>query len=351
VNPPLYFKAGPAAMKIIEANGLTPESVDAIAGAAGGPKWLVLAAMDKLLFGEWLRPRSRPLPLVGSSIGSWRFAAVSQADPVAAIERLERLYIEQSYSLKPSYAEVTQTARSVVAELLGESGAQELLEHPWARIHIVTALCKGWTGQDASLPLLSGFALATAINGLNRNALGVFLERHVFADARSGRLASRAFPGFYTQLFDLNETNLADALLGSGSIPFVMEAVSIDGSEGNYRDGGMVDYHMDLPLSDTGLVLMPHFSKLIVPGWLDKFAPWRKPRFLDNTLVIHPSEEWIASLPNSKIPDRSDFQRYGEDYDGRVRDWRTVVARSTELAEFLAERLLKQDWRAFITAL
>lgn len=343
MNAPLCFKAGPAAKKIIAEKGLTPDLIDAIAGAAGGPKWLVLAAMDKLLFGEWLKSRIRPLPLVGASIGSWRFAAVSQADPVAAIERLERLYIEQSYSLKPSYFEVTQTARAVLAELLGKSGAREISEHPWARMHIVTALCKGWTGQDATLPMVSGFGLATAINGLNRKALGMFLHRHVFADARAGRLTNNAFPGFSTRFFCLDEINLADALLASGSIPFVMEAVSVAGSEGSYRDGGMVDYHMDLPLSEHGLVLMPHFSKLIVPGWLDKFAPWRRAQYLHNTLVIHPSDEWIATLPNQKIPDRNDFQNYRDDYQARIRDWRKVVERSTELADFLAERLEKQD--------
>ncbi len=352
MNSPLCFKAGPAAKKIIDENGISPDTIDAIAGAAGGPKWLVLAAMDKLLFGDWLKPRSRPLPLVGASIGSWRFAAVSHTDAVAAIERLERLYIEQSFSLKPSITEVTQTARLILRELLGESGAKEILAHPWARLHIVTALCRGWAGRDERLLMSTGFGIATAINTINRNALGVCLERHVFADSRPGRLEQAAFPGFSTRLADLNEANIADALLASGSIPFVMEAVSIVAEQSpKYRDGGMVDYHMDLPLSDDGLVLMPHFSKLIVPGWLDKFVPWRKPKFLDNTLVIHPSDEWIASLPNRKIPDRKDFHLYGEDYYARVRDWRTVVERSEELADFLAERLEKQDWDNFIMAL
>lgn len=343
MKAPLHFKAGPAARKILENEGLTPNTIDAIAGAAGGPKWLVLAAIDKWLFGEWLEARSRPLPLVGASIGSWRFAAVSQADPVVAIEKLERLYIEQSYSQKPSYHEVTTTARRVVADLLGESGAAQILSHPWARLHVVTALCKGWTGHDGMLPMISGFGAATAVNTFHRNALSLFLERHVFCDSRGGHLSAQAFPGFATQLPALTEENLASSLLASGSIPFVMEAIHIPGKTGRYRDGGMVDYHMDLPLSTDGLVLMPHFSKLIVPGWLDKFVRWRKPRYLDNTLVIHPSDEWIASLPDAKIPDRGDFQTYRDDYETRVKNWRKVVARSEELSEFLAERMEKQD--------
>lgn len=351
MKAPLCFKAGPAARKIIENEGLTPDSFAAMAGAAGGPKWLVLAGIDKLLFGEWLKARSHPLPLVGASIGSWRFAAVSQADPVAAIERLEHLYIEQSYSAKPSYKEVTTAARQVLADLLGAHGAREILSHPWARLHIVTALCKGWAGRDGMLPLFSGFGAATVVNTFSRKALALFLERHVFADGREGRLPEQAFPGFATRLPALTEDNIASSLLASGSIPFVMEAVTVAGQEGNYRDGGMVDYHMDLPLSAEGLVLMPHFSKLIVPGWLDKFVPWRKPRFLNNALVIHPSDEWIASLPDTKIPDRSDFQRYRDDYHGRVKNWRKVVSRSEELADFLAERLDRQDWGEHIRPL
>ena len=348
VNAPLSFKVGSGARKIIMEDGLGPDLVDAMAGAAGGPKWLVLAAMDRLMFGEWFSNRSRPLPLVGASIGSWRFAAVSQADPLAGIDRLEDLYIEQSFSEKPDYHEVTETARRIVAELLGEKGANEILNHPWARLHIVTALCKWGTGHDGRLIMTSAYAAAVATNTLSRPALSAFMERHIFADTREGRLPVEAFPGFRTRLPALSSSNLPDALLASGSIPFVMESVRIPEQEGWYRDGGMVDYHMDLPLSKNGLVLMTHFSKALIPGWLDKFVPWRRPKFLNNTLIIHPSDEWIATLPNAKIPDRTDFTKYGLDHASRVKDWREVVRRSEELAEFLAERLQRQDWEHYL---
>lgn len=348
---PLCFRAGPGARQYIEQNGLDPQRIAAIAGAAGGPKWLVLAGMDKLLFGDWLCERREPLPLVGASIGSWRFAAAAQCDVPAAFDRLEQLYVEQSYSDKPSYRDVTATARKLVKELLGPSGARDVLQHGWARLHIVVARCKGWSGLDATLPMMTGFGAAALLNTVNRRALSLVLERQVFADPRIGQLPASAFPGFATRLPVLTEDNLASALLASGSIPFVMESVAIDGEAGRYRDGGMVDYHMDLPLSRDGLVLMPHFSKLIVPGWLDKFVPWRKPRYLDNTLVIHPSDEWVASLPNAKIPDRKDFQRYGGDHAARFRDWRMAAERSEELADCLAERLEKQDIEAFLEPL
>ena len=351
MTAPLVFKAGPEARRKIERDGLQADSIAAMAGAAGGPKWLVLSEVDRLLAGSWLSTRKRPLPLVGSSIGSWRFAAWAQADPLAAIDRLETLYIGQSYAGKPDYATVTRTARSLVAELLGEKGTKEILTHPWARLHIVTALCRGWTGRDGLLPMTAGFGLATLLNTVNRRWLAALLERHVFADAREGALPDSAFPGFHTRLLSLGDHNLASALLASGSIPFVMEAVGVAGEQGWYRDGGMVDYHMDLPLSSDGVVLMPHFSKLIVPGWLDKFVPGRKPVNLRNTLVIHPSDPWIETLPNRKIPDRQDFTHYQGNDAGRFRDWRTVARRSAELADFLAERLEKQDIPDFLQPL
>ncbi len=346
MKAPLIFKAGATARKVIEQDGLHPHQLAAIAGAAGGPKWLVLAGLDRLLFGQWLQGRSAPLPLVGASIGSWRFAAVAQADPLAAIDRLEHGYIHQCYDGQPSPRQVTTTARDIIIDLLGDRGGSEILSHPWARLHIITARALGWTAYDSPLRMSAGFAAAIALNTLHRPLLSRFLQRRVFGDPRPGKLPSFAFPGFNTELPALTQQNLADALLASGSIPFVMESVNIHGQGGRYRDGGMVDYHIDLPLQgdrDNGLVLMPHFSDQVIPGWLDKYVPWRRAENLDNYLIMHPSAEWVASLPNGKIPDRTDFKRYQGNDAARIRDWQSVARRSEELAEFLAERLEKGD--------
>ena len=88
-------------------------------------------------------------------------------------------------------------------------------------------------------------------------------------------------------------------------------------------------------LVDDGIVLLPHFSKTIIPGWLDKFAKTRKPKaeYLENVLLLAPSESFIQSLPFAKIPDRSDFKRFVGDDEGRINYWREVTKRSEELAE------------------
>ncbi len=45
---------------------------------------------------------------------------------------------------------------------------------------------------------------------------------------------------------------------------------------GTYRDGGLLDYHLDLPYEDRGVVLYPHFTDKVIPGWFDKGLPWRR---------------------------------------------------------------------------
>ena len=79
---------------------------------------------------------------------------------------------------------------------------------------------------------------------------------------------------------------------------------------GLYRDGGIIDYHHDLPHSDDNrLTLYPHFYDYIVPGWFDKKLKWRRPSAanVDRTILISPSRDFVAKLPNAKIPDRRDF--------------------------------------------
>ena len=50
-----------------------------------------------------------------------------------------------------------------------------------------------------------------------------------------------------------------------------------------------------------------------------------------------PRAEWVATLPNHKLPDRSDFTRYGRDFSGRVTAWQTAVKESERLRDEFAE--------------
>ena len=108
----LEIRAGPGALAHIRENGLAPEHVKLIPGAAGGAKWLVLRALDNYLFGHWLGGRSTPVDTVGSSIGSWRFAA-------AALQRTDQLldlYLHQEYSANPDAREISNVAQDMLAQ-------------------------------------------------------------------------------------------------------------------------------------------------------------------------------------------------------------------------------------------
>jgi hypothetical protein len=84
-----------------------------------------------------------------------------------------------------------------------------------------------------------------------------------------------------------------------------------------------------------GLVLYPHFQRNLVPGWLDKGLRHRHraSERLANVVVLAPNPEWVKTLPNGKLPDRTDFKAYGTDHAGRGRDWRRAVALSQQLAD------------------
>ncbi len=340
--PNLVIKAGPLAYESIRREGLKPDMVSHIVGAAGGPKWLVLNRLDRYFFSEWFRGRSTPLIAAGSSAGAWRMACAAQRDPLAAIQRFEDAYIEQRYGPKPSPAEISVEARKILERILGANGAREIIDHPWLRLQIITARAAFGTGSAS--PMLQKAALLGAIlaNTVHRRLLSLFFERVVFHAPPEPLLGFKA-DGFRTQHVALTEANLMHALLASGSIPMVMEAVrGLDGVAGALLDGGMVDYHMDLPLHEPqGLVLLAHFSERVTPGWLDKFLPWRKPRNLDHTVLIAPSRELVARLPNGKIPDRNDFYLYTGRDDERIRDWRRVVSECQRLADEFAELLDK----------
>ena len=147
----------------------------------------------------------------------------------------------------------------------------------------------------------------------------------------------------------MRRNNLEDAIVATGSIPLVLSGVRvIEGAmPGVYRDGGVIDYHLDFPHSEPNrLALYPHFIDRIIPGWFDKRLGWRKPdpANIDRTILISPSPEFVARLPNGKIPDRTDFTAYapGE----RIRIWREVVDSCERLAEELHDVLEKGQMEA-----
>lgn len=341
MSPALTLRAGPDALKVIRERGLRAEDVDVIPGASGGAKWLSIAGLDRYLFGELLQePRTRPLHLIGSSIGSWRMACLAQRDPLAALDRGHTAYIyEQVYPPKPSAVEVTRVLGGALDTMLGPNGAAEILEHPWARVHVITARGRWLAASRRRMALMAGLAIAAAGNLLSRRTLGWQLQRVIFHSC-GDETPFAHLADLPTVHLPLTKENARDALLASGSIPLLLEGVRVRGAPpgGIYWDGGVLDYHLDLDFgAGAGLVLYPHFYSHVVPGWFDKSLPWRRApaRNFRRTLLLAPTDEFVASLPGGKIPDRRDF--YGMPEAERMRRWQAVADASTRLGDELRE--------------
>jgi hypothetical protein len=338
----LTLRAGPAALARIRAEGLRPDAVRVVAGAAGGPKFLVLSGLDRFLFGEWFRGRTAPLFLVGASIGAWRFAAASTGDP-KSMERLRRAYMAQTYSDQPDPAEISAMGWKILNRFLGAAQIDAILSHPSHRLSVLAARSRPPVAGARRASLLPGLAGAALANLAERRLLGWFFERAMFSDPRKAPPFARR-NGFPLHRLALTRRNLPAALMASGSIPLVMEGVAgiPDAPPGVYRDGGVIDYHLDLPFlppGDDGLVLFPHYTDRIIPGWLDKKLRWRRPAAanMDKVLLVAPSPERVRRLPGGRIPDRTDFHRFvGRDMD-RLAAWRRAVTASERMAEEFAE--------------
>ena len=369
----LQLYAGPGARAAIAKNGLQAGDICTIPAAAGGPKGLLLGPLDRFIFGTWLPQSVQPIDLVGASIGAWRMSTACLNDPLAALNRLEHDYVHQHYELPPGQKKVSA---ALVSEVFGKNlsafydqRVPEVLNHPRFRLHVLTSRGRHMLHTERGLRTAAGYLGAFLTNAVHRRAMGAWLERVVF----SAKQAPLPFgtQDYRTRQVALTEANFNLALQASCSIPFVLKAVhNIPGAPaGAYWDGGITDYHLHLNYANalqnamvsgathaysTGvagmneshkLVLYPHFQKAVVPGWLDKSLKWRhrSTHFLDTTLVLAPNPEWVKTLPNAKLPDRTDFARYGNDLAARVKAWKAATSASEQLVDEFAKWLERPD--------
>jgi hypothetical protein len=338
-SPALTIKAGRRALARIREQGLKPADVGIIPGAAGGPKALGIQGLDLALFGEWLPRFERERSLIGASIGSWRFASACLPDPVEGLERLGRLYNEQSFAKGVTMAQVTQSCVKMLDDLLLGRDAS-VLSNPHYRLNIMIVKSHGLLAMDHRGSLGLGLGSVIANNLIGRARLSRHFERLIMHDARRAPPLS-TLTDFPSRSLHLDESNLRQALLASGSIPMVMQGVmDIPGvGPGTFRDGGLLDYHLDLPYSGSDIVLYPHFTDKIIPGWFDKTLPWRRGDLgrLQDVVLLAPSREYLSTLPFGKLPDRSDFKRFvGKDKE-RQAYWRTAMDNSRRLGDEFVE--------------
>ncbi len=352
----LVFLAGRTAFERIQDAGLQPEDVAVVAGASGAAKWLIISELDKAIFSQWLKDRKTPLPLFGTSIGSWKLAAAAQDDPSSAFETLAQSYIHQHYEGKVTPKQVTAEGWRILDSYLPQEKVKEILSHPVMRFNLCAVRCKGLTATRKIFLQLLALGISSLANRISPRLLSLLFERTLFHDSRdpSSLFDKSEFP---LQRVPLDEKNFRRALMASGSIPLAMEGVTgIPGAhEGVYRDGGILDYHPSsfYPGEGTGIVLYPHFYSRLIPGWFDKSLPWRSPRpeHLKNMLLLAPSQEFISRLPYGSIPDRKDFVRFHGRDEERIAFWNEARREGERLADDFMESVLSGSIRTKVMPL
>lgn len=325
---------------------------DVVLAASGGPKWLVLSAIDRLLV-QILKdsPLQGPRHLLGSSSGAWRFAAYCMENPQDALRRLEHAYIDANWDHSQTMDERAASGRGILEAYVGDRPGDALIQDNF-RLHVVTSHCKHLLSKDHPMPQIAGLLIAAVLTAWNRASLGIVVERALFSDPRTALPSELAdVPG---KSYPLREDNLKRVLMASGAIPLVLPAVrGVPGGppgKGTLRDGGLVDYHFDhVILRPQGLVLYFHFAPAMMPSFLERAHVNRRfdPEVTRRMVFIHPSPEWVATLPGGRLPNRTDAQRYSQ----RQRRWRwhEAAARSEELAACL-ERALEYQRPLELTA-
>lgn len=176
----LRIYAGPVAMQHIAQNGLRPQDVGVIPGAAGGPKGLILGPLDRFIFGDWMTQSSHEVHLVGASIGAWRMATACLSNeanqPVAGFNQLEHDYIRQDYALKPGekFPSADTVSEDFSRNLAGFYAGKVtgLLSHTRYKLHIITSRGRHLLGRERKIVTPVGYLGAFLSNGIHRKAMG-----------------------------------------------------------------------------------------------------------------------------------------------------------------------------------
>ena len=342
----LKIQVGSLAKQLIEKEGLHAQQVDIIPGAAGGPKGIGLTGLDQAIFGEFLPQAKQRRFLIGSSVGAWRFAGIVTQGEKIGPEKLAELYINLPFKKGMKIADIEKISRDMLHGVLGDQ-PDKLVTHPDYHLAIIAAKAEHLFQSDQKLALYSSLLGIIGSNAISRDHLNKFMQRVICqpTDFPQFKIQDDAFKTHY---MNFNQDNVADWLMASGSIPGVTPAVKniADAPEGAYRDGGLIDYHIDLPFESKGIVLYPHFTDSITPGWFDKMFKSRKanPKNQARTLLISPSQEYLQSLPLGRLPDRKDFVLKGLSDSERKKLWRQSVAESQRLGDGFLELIEKQNF-------
>jgi hypothetical protein len=338
----IRIKAGKNIYQIIKDGGFNFDSVSTYFGPAVGPRWLIASGFDLTLLKGGYLGRSKPVQLVGSSAGAFRFAAWLQPEAILSYNKLLDAYINVRFSKKDTPATALEKMTDIINEYLEDDALPFALANKKYRLVVITARARGLVAfKNTGLQKL-GLITCLVFNYFSRENIYKFAERVVFYNASKppAFCLKSQFRGTYVQL---NEINFKYAVLASGAIPLVIDGVNdvYGAPRGVYRDGGLIDYHLtqQFAVKENEIVLFFHHQERIIPGWLDKKIERREPEpyALNNVLMVFPSQSFIESLPGGKVPDRTDLVTFINDQETRINNWRKAVELSAPLGEDFLE--------------
>lgn len=350
---PLKIFAGAEALNHIRKNGLKSNDISMVLGASGGPNWLSLIHIDRYLLDEWFKKRERPLHVLGTSSGAWRFACYPQKNPLAAHARLQDVYMSQDYAKDSTPDEIAWACKKMIDTIIPGENVQEIIDNPMIRYHALVVRCLGMAGSYNKILQTMGILFAWLSNAVNPRAMRPWIERVLFHHPDKPPI--NKFPDLPARHVEITPDNVKDSVLASGSIPIVVKGVrNIIGAPGGvYRDGGLIDYQFDFPaLPKDGFVLYPHYTaEPPIGSWFNKRFPARlaSREHYKRTIIIAPSNEFVATLPGGRLPDLDDF--YEMKYPQRRENWDKAVLQCEHLREILDDIHTKQQWAQYVEPL
>ena len=341
----IAVRAGENAYELIMNGTLHPDRITTYLGPAVGPRWLVASGFDLTLLSSGVLGNRRPVQLIGSSAGALRFAAWIQPEPEKRYYQLLNSYISMVLTQKDTPQNILGTLQWVIDSYVEDSAVPFALANKKYRLSIIAARAKYLAASEMKLIQAFGLATAFALNACKPSWLSAMFQRVVFHSGTmpppmclNGDFVGIALP--------LNEANFKSALLASSAVPLAVAGVkNIFGApRGVYRDGGLVDYHLNQHYGGTGkgeIALMFHHEARLIPSWLDRRLVYRGPSttMTKNLLMIHPTEEFVKRLPGGRIPTREDFHEYAAHPPERMKRWWEVVRASEHLGEEFLELL------------
>ncbi|MDR2861935.1 MAG: HAD family hydrolase [Syntrophobacterales bacterium] len=338
----LIVKAGKNALAMIRDEGFNWNRVTTYYGPASGPRWLIASGFDLTMMQENCLGKDHPVLLAGASSGAWRFAPWLFPEAMKSFLTLRQSYIETNYEKDISPQGVRETLKKVIDHYIEDDAIPFALKNKQYRLAVITARSRNIMASETPILLKMGFGLCFLNNAVCAAAIHSYFERIVFYSGPKPPpfCLKNTFRGRY---IPLQADNLKHAILASGAIPLVVGGVrNIFGApKGIYRDGGMVDYHINEPFTDNPQEITLFFTHQghSQPTWMDKVWKHRQSpsSFMDNVLMVYPTQTFISNLPDGKVPDRNDFISYAGQQSTRIRKWWEAVEKSKHLGEEFLE--------------